>query len=349
MENTRTHFCPPSAGRPFAALAAVVRGAPACGTAGFPGGAGPRRRGPAGVLRAAGLILAGLAGIASPAAAAPPGSAAGAARPLGCLIEPDRIADIGSQVVGLVQQLHVERGDRVGAGQALLSLKAEVERANMGVAARRAAIDADVRAAAANLDLARQKVARAEALVAQNFVSAQALDLARGEQELAAQKLNQVQAQREVWIEERHVAAAQLALRTLRSPFDGVIVERFVNLGERVEDRPLMRVAVINPLRVELLVPTAQYGTLALGDSVSILPELPGAAAVSATVSHVDRVLDPASNSFRVRLSLPNPGHRLPAGLRCKAEAVATLAPAKTRVPSTARLTPTASRSGATR
>lgn len=243
-------------------------------------------------------------------------------------------------MVGLVQQLHVERGDRVAAGQSLLSLKADVERANMGVAERRAAIDADVRAAEASLDLARQKVTRAEALVAQNFVSAQALDLARGEQELAAQKLSQMRAQREVWGEERRVAAAQLALRTLRSPFDGVVVERFVNLGERVEDRPLMRVAVINPLRVELLVPTSQYGSLSPGDRVSILPELPGAAAVSATVSHVDHVLDPASNSFRVRLSLPNPGHRLPAGLRCKAETVATLA----TPPSTARLTPTADR-----
>jgi RND family efflux transporter MFP subunit len=272
--------------------------------------------------------------------AAPLGAQAAAARPLGCLIEPDRVADIGSQVVGLVQQLHVERGDRVAAGQSLLSLKADVERANMGVADRRAAIDADVRAAEASLDLARQKVTRAEALLAQNFVSAQALDLARGENELAAQKLSQMRAQREVWGEERRVAAAQLALRTLRSPFDGVVVERFVNLGERVEDRPLMRVAVIDPLRVELLVPTAQYGTLSRGDTVSILPELPGAASVTATVSHVDRVLDPASNSFRVRLRLPNPGHRLPAGLRCKAETVATLA----TPPSTARLTPAADR-----
>jgi len=311
----------------------MVRGTPACGPARRTGGAGPRQRRAAGLLGAAGLILAGTAFAAPPGAAAP-------ARPLGCLIEPDRVADIGSQVVGLVQQLHVERGDQVSAGQPLLSLKADVERANMGVAERRAGIDADVRAATSSLELARQKVSRAEALVAQNFVSVQALDLARGEHELAAQKLSQVRAQREVWGEERRVAAAQLALRTLNSPFAGVVVERFVNLGERVEDRPLMRVAVIDPLRVELLVPTAQYGTLAPGDTVSIQPELPGAAPVNATVRHVDRVLDPASNSFRVRLSLPNPGHRLPAGLRCKAEAVAAVAPA----PSTARLTPTAAR-----
>jgi RND family efflux transporter MFP subunit len=258
------------------------------------------------------------------------------------------VADVGSQVVGLVQSLHAERGDRVAAGQPLLSLKADVERANMGVADRRAAIDADVRAAEASLDLARQKVARAEALVAQNFVSVQALDVARGELELAAQKLSQVQAQREVWAEERRVAQAQLELRTLRSPFAGVVVERFVNLGERVEERPLMRVAVIDPLRVELLVPTAQYGTLRRGDPVSIQPELPGADAVTATVSHVDRVLDPASNSFRVRLTLPNPGHRLPAGLRCQAAAVVAGAPAAA-TPSSARLTPAADRRAATR
>ncbi len=64
--------------------------------------------------------------------------------------------------------------------------------------------------------------------------------------------------------------------------------------------------------------------------------------ALSATVSHVDRVLDAASNSFRVRLSLPNPGYALPAGLRCKADlpvqaaadkAVPKLAPVADRSP----------------
>ena len=48
--------------------------------------------------------------------------------------------------------------------------------------------------------------------------------------------------------------------------------------------------------------------------------------AVTATVRHVDRVLDAASNSFRVRLTLPNPHYRLPAGLRCKADLPAVVA-----------------------
>jgi membrane fusion protein, heavy metal efflux system len=270
-------------------------------------------------------ITAAITAATTAAVAAPltPGGGAvtpaATARALGCLIEPDRVADVGSQVVGVVEQLHVERGDTVQAGQPLLAMRADVERATVGVAQRRAAVDADVRAAEAALALARQKVVRAEALVAQGFVSAQALELARGENELAVQKLNQVASQRDIWRHERRVAEAQLALRTVRAPFAGVIVERFASPGERVEEKPLLRVAVIDPLRVELMVPTAQYGRVKPGDQLSIQPELPGASAVLATVSHVDRVLDAASNSFRVRLALPNPEHRLPAGLRCRA------------------------------
>lgn len=243
-----------------------------------------------------------------------------AAKALGCLIEPYRVTEIGSQVVGVVERLHVDRGDAVRAGQVLVSLRADVERANASAADTRARIDADVLAAQASLELAEQKVKRAEMLVKENFVSSQAAEQARGEAELARQKLSQVRGQLRIWADERRVAEAQLALRSVRSPFDGVVVERYVNPGERVEERPVLRVAVIDPLRVELMVPTAQYGRIKAGDRITVRPELPGVDAMEATVRHVDRVLDPASNSFRVRLALPNPKQALPAGLRCKAD-----------------------------
>lgn len=260
--------------------------------------------------------------------AAPP-----APRPLGCLIEPDRVAEVGSQVIGLVERLHVERGELVSAGQPLLSLRAEVERANAGVADVRARVDADVLAAQASLELAVQKVKRAESLVKENFISDQALEQARAEHKLAEQKLAQARAQQQIWIQERRVAEAQLGLRTVRSPLAGVVVERYINVGERVEERPLMRVAVIDPLRVELMVPTALYGKLAAGDSLTIRPELPGANAVVARIKHVDRVMDAASNTFRVRLTLPNPNNALPAGLRCKADLPGLDVPASAQAP----------------
>ena len=264
--------------------------------------------------RAAALIL--LAAALAPTLAAP----AAAPKPLGCLIEPERTADLGSQVIGVVGEVKVERGDRVEANAVLVTLRAEVEAANARVAATRAQVDADVLAARANLDLAQQKYRRAEALLAQNFVSAQALEQARGELEVARQKLHQSESERQINRDEHQVAEAQRALRTVRAPFAGVVVERYVNAGERVEEKPMLRVAVIDPLRVELMVPTSLYGSIAAGDRLTIHPELPGADPVVATVRGVDTVLDAASNSFRVRLALPNPGHRLPAGLRCKAD-----------------------------
>ena len=52
----------------------------------------------------------------------------------------------------------------------------------------------------------------------------------------------------------------------------------------------------------------------------SVVPELFSNASYTAVVKTVDRVIDAASNTFRVRLELPNPNGALPAGLRCKVD-----------------------------
>jgi hypothetical protein len=75
-----------------------------------------------------------------------------------------------------------------------------------------------------------------------------------------------------------------------------------------------------------------------------VTPELPDAGERMAKVTLVDRIIDPASNTFRVRLELPNPGNDLPAGLRCKVAigdqviAAPSATPSSTIVPS--RLSP---------
>jgi multidrug efflux pump subunit AcrA (membrane-fusion protein) len=56
------------------------------------------------------------------------------------------------------------------------------------------------------------------------------------------------------------------------------------------------------------------------GMSVTVLPEFPGATPRQAKVTLVDRVIDGASNTFRLRMELPNPDLSLPAGLRCKVD-----------------------------
>lgn len=273
-------------------------------------GPGPATAGDGGSARAPAAVTA----------PALPSRAAAAPKAAGCLVEPDRWADIGSPVIGIVEQLAVERGDRVGRGALLVQLRASVEQASQTAAETRARADAELRAAELAAVLAEQRWQRSRALEAERFISPLALEQAAGELELARQRVAQARTQQRIWADESRIAAAQLSQRSVRAPFDGIVVDRFVNLGERVEDRPLVRLAVVDPLRVELMVPVTHWGRLRPGDTLMVKPELPGAEPVSARVSQVDRVLDAASNSFRVRLKLPNPGHRLPAGMRCKVD-----------------------------
>src|SRR5581483_9023693 len=83
------------------------------------------------------------------------------AEALGCLIEPDRVAEIGAQSVGVIEKLKVERGDEVRQGQLLARLSADVERASVAVAEARARTEAELHAAIAANELAQSKLARA--------------------------------------------------------------------------------------------------------------------------------------------------------------------------------------------
>jgi multidrug efflux pump subunit AcrA (membrane-fusion protein) len=131
--------------------------------------------------------------------------------------------------------------------------------------------------------------------------------------------LQAVQAQR-VAGRELELSNAQLAQRTIRSPFAGVVLDRYHTAGERIEREPIVRIAKVDPLRVELVLPVAQFGHVEQGARVNIRTDLTGARDLPATVVLVDKVVDSASNTFRVRLALPNPDHGIPAGLRCTAE-----------------------------
>ena len=187
------------------------------------------------------------------------------ARPLLCLIQPDSEAEIGSPVVGVVDSILVERGDKVKKGQVLARLRSHVEAASLRVAKTRAEADADVRAAEANFLYLKQQQSRSEELYEQKFISAAALEKSRAETKVAEEKYAQARKQLDVWKREVDLAKAQLQLRAIRSPFSGVIVERHASLGERIEDKSMFRVARLDLLRVEVVVPAAMFGTITKG------------------------------------------------------------------------------------
>jgi multidrug efflux pump subunit AcrA (membrane-fusion protein) len=113
-------------------------------------------------------------------------------------------------------------------------------------------------------------------------------------------------------------AIADLARRTLRSPINGVVVERLLSPGEFVSENVILKLAQLDPLRVEVFAPIAMLDNITVGMRAQVMPETPVNGMHEARVTVVNRVVDAASSTFGVRLELPNPGYRLPAGLKCK-------------------------------
>jgi len=91
------------------------------------------------------------------------------------------------------------------------------------------------------------------------------------------------------------------ARKTIGSPINVVVVERFWSPGEYgsgqlKREAPILKLAQLDPLRVEA------YARVSLYEKISV--------GMQAKVS-VDRVIDSASSTFRVRLELPNPNQHL--------------------------------------
>ena len=242
------------------------------------------------------------------------------AQPLDCLIQPNQVVQVGSPVSGILEGVDVERGDTVRRGQVLARLESSVERATAQLAQARATQTAELQAAERSRAFARREMARARDLVDENFVSKAAADKAETESQVSEHRLQQAVERRQQAEQELKLAEAQLARRQVRAPIGGIVVDRFMAAGEYVDDRPILRIAEVHPLRVEVVVPAGAFGQVAQGARALVRPEAGSVREAAGTVTIVDRVLDPASNTFRVRLSLPNPDARIPAGSRCKVD-----------------------------
>jgi len=270
------------------------------------------------------------------------GQAQTPASSLDCMIQPNQVVLVGSGVAGVVEHIAVERGDMVKRGQVLAQLNANVERAALAVARERASQVGETVVARSAQELARNELDRANDLYAQNFVSKTYLEKQAAEAAGAGGRSEQASEKNRLASRELKLAQAQLEQRTIRATLDGVVVERLAAPGELVDQKPLLRIASIDPLRVDVLVPAAAFGQVEVGHTANVVPELFNRSTHVAVVKTVDRVVDAASNTFRVRLELPNPSGALPAGLRCKIDLALKLPETKRALPSAGAERPTA-------
>lgn len=238
---------------------------------------------------------------------------------LDCLIEPYRVVALTSPVKGILQTAAVERGDFVHTDQVLGKLRADVERIAVELARARLAMEEDaIKAKQASRDFGKLKQARHDKLYKKNMISSHERDEVTTEARLAELELAQAEANQRLQGLELEQAIANLELRTLRSPIEGVVMERLVAPGELVEDKPVFKLAQIDPLHVEVIVPVALFDAIKPGMQAEILPEAPVGGRYEAEVKIVDPIIDAASGTFGVRLELPNPEQKLPAGLGCQ-------------------------------
>ena len=237
---------------------------------------------------------------------------------LDCLIEPRVTTDISTRAEGVVEQFYVDRGDFVEQGQVLVTLDADIENASVALAKTRAELVADIQASKTSLAYGKRKVTRFNGLYQQKAVAEHTLDEAKTEALLAAFNLKKAREDRRVAELQLQQAKETLELRTIRSPISGVVVDRLLAVGESVEDQPIIQVAQIDPLHVEAIAPVQYFSMIKSGALGIVRPEEPIGGEYQATVKVVDKVIDAASGTFRIRLELPNSDHALPSGLKCR-------------------------------
>jgi len=174
---------------------------------------------------------------------------------------------------GIIEQVLVDRGDRVRAGQELVVLETEIREVELRIAEQRVRFH-------------KAQYERSKTLLEQNMVSwLEAL-----EHEI----------ERDLAVGELELARAMLERCTVRAPFDGVVVERLAVPGQRVMEEDgvwLVRVVAEDRLRARINLPERKVSGLGVGGEARI--EVPGSSGIvhPARIVYVSPVVDAASDT----------------------------------------------------
>ncbi len=170
----------------------------------------------------------------------------------------ERQSEVAANVAGRVAATYVERGQPVKVGQVL----ARVDSKAAGFQA--AAADAQSQAAETQVQQARQDCARADQLFSQGALPKAEYERQKTQCTAQLYNANAARAQADL--------AGKLAGDTIiRAPINGVVGERYVNVGEYVQ--PMSKVAsvfAVNPVRVSISVPEAVVSQIQVGQQLEI-------------------------------------------------------------------------------
>ena len=172
-------------------------------------------------------------------------------------IQPARRADLRAEVAAVVLQVARDNGERVRAGDLIIRLDPTAIRDSLTSA------EEALRAAQQSFEQTERVLARQRTLNQQGMISTQALEDAEVRRNAAQSELAAARA--------RVVTARQQVTRTeIRAPFDGVVSERKISVGDTVQiGRELIKVIDPASMRFEGQISADRRGELKLGQPVA--------------------------------------------------------------------------------
>ncbi len=261
-------------------------------------------------------------------------------------LEAVQTASIVTKVPGKVARVHVDVGDRVSAGQVLVTLENKdladrVAQAKAALAQAEAALSqaqAGLKAAQAALENARINFTNAEANYkrGKELLAAGAIPPAvfEGQYELPYKQAKQAlegtapaqveQARAVVKVQQAAVssARAQLALAQssyedsfIKAPFSGVVTARNINPGEMAATQPLLTLANIDRVLVRAVVGETYINQLNKGDKVQVRISAVSDRPFTGVITSIAPAADPATKSFPIKVEIDNPKHVLKPGM----------------------------------
>lgn len=236
-------------------------------------------------------------------------------------------ASIGAEITGVVVERHVRDGDKVEAGDLLLTLRADDLAARVREAqaalnnlrqSRRLQADEALRQAQSQLEQAEREAQRRADLLKADSISREIVEKALNAQVVAEANLRQAKlvadalapgGPEEVILVER-LAAAQAALEKteIRAQFPAVVLTRNVEPGDVVQPgRTLMELARIGQTEVLVPVDERNLGVLSTGQPAICIPDAYPDQQFEATVDHIAPTVDADRGTVDVRLAVAAP------------------------------------------
>jgi len=185
-------------------------------------------------------------------------------------LKPSDFVDVGAQVSGQLQKLHVEVGDKVEVGQLLAEIDARTQASRVQASrAALAALEAQIVSRQASLDLARANAQRQERLMAANATSQQDFDTAVAN--LASAEASYIQLQRQIEQSRSTLSTEETSLEFTRiyAPIAGTVVSIEMNEGRTLnanQQAPtILRIADLSTMTVQAEISEADIGNLRIG------------------------------------------------------------------------------------